>query len=463
MITRIYTLFNVLQEGLEGWIRLGIRPEDVIQALSALTIQEPHRAKFEESFSTLSPITEERPKFPLEPASGGLGMGEPAYEREGGEGEGVEGIECAREEKREMGGEGAGKEVEGKRESILSWDADEITEITFSKSRSAGKSTTSGAVSMATTTSLDADVGDDSYSGLPSSPDVTDSENSVFSPEPANGNLVKSHPLSPSDQHCIEDSKGSDSSTNPDGLRIGGPRPSSELGSVRPEHPSSSPCTTVVGTEQFDHNPNLGGSRTRQRSEHETLRQELSTTVAMSSAVQQRQCDSSLQAQLQQQCDSSDCAHSPALTSTIDGNAGDTAQKGLSTSEGLFRGQPDSTACPHTSSASNTSSAIEVKATEMSREQLANRGPIQTACSKEHGHTRVTERVVQLTVEKESGVPVQTQEREVVSVVGGPLSAASSLPSLGFRQECGVGRLEGGEGGCEREDEERGRRVGKLD
>ena len=382
-------------------------------------------------------------------------MGEPVYEREGGEGEGVEGKECAREEKGERGGEGAGKGIEGKRESILSWDADEITEITFSGSRSVGKSTTSGAVSMATTTSLDADVGDYSCSGLPSSADMSDSENSVFSPELTIGNLVKSHPLSPSDQHCIGDSKGSDSSTNPDGFRIGRPHPSSEHDSMH-----SSSCATVVGTKQFNPDPNVGGSRT---SEHETLRQKLSTTVAMSSALQQ------------QQCDSSDCTHSPAPTSTIDGKA---AHQGISTtvatSEGLFRGQPDSSTCPHTSSASNTSSAIDVKATEMSREQLANRGPIQTACSKEHGHTsaidrgnghtraidrgnghtRAIDRGVQLTLEEESSILVQTQEREVVCASGGQLSAASSLPSVRFQQECRDGRLEEEEGRCEREDVE---------
>ena len=50
------------QEGLSEWLRLGIRPEEVIQALSALTIQEPpEESKREEDQqpSVLSPISEE--------------------------------------------------------------------------------------------------------------------------------------------------------------------------------------------------------------------------------------------------------------------------------------------------------------------------------------------------------------------------------------------------------------------
>ena len=47
------------QEGISEWFKLGIRPEDVIQALSALTIQE----RVEEQSAVLSPINEEQPHF----------------------------------------------------------------------------------------------------------------------------------------------------------------------------------------------------------------------------------------------------------------------------------------------------------------------------------------------------------------------------------------------------------------
>ena len=47
------------QEGISEWYKLGIRPEDVIQALSALTIQD----RLDEQSAVLSPISEEQPNF----------------------------------------------------------------------------------------------------------------------------------------------------------------------------------------------------------------------------------------------------------------------------------------------------------------------------------------------------------------------------------------------------------------
>lgn len=55
------------QEGAGGiteWLKLGIRPEEVIQALSALTIQSPEEGTQKEEHGPLSPISEEQPTFP---------------------------------------------------------------------------------------------------------------------------------------------------------------------------------------------------------------------------------------------------------------------------------------------------------------------------------------------------------------------------------------------------------------
>ena len=212
------------QEGLEEWYKLGIRPEEVIQALSALTIQEPQRVKNEEQATSLSPISEERPAIGV--VTVGLqkreeGEGECGREGEGEcgrEGEGECGGEGERECGREGEGEGEWKEVEAAnvadgnsplssialcegegrsegevgggrsgegegerrggeiRTSLLSWDPADITEVTITR-----QITTSDSL----LTSID-EEGDSS--GLPS--DATDSENSVFSPE-------LTHPTSP--------------------------------------------------------------------------------------------------------------------------------------------------------------------------------------------------------------------------------------------------------------------------
>ena len=404
---KIYTICCVcmpLQEGLEEWRRLGIRPEEVIHALSALTIQEPHRAKFDESFSTLSPITEERPKLCLEQASGDVGMGGLVCEREGGEGgeeaeEGERGkkgkAEGGEEEARQRAGEGG---IEEKRESVLSWDADEITEITFSGNHSAGKSTRSGAVSVATSTSHDAYISNESFcSGMASCEEVTDSENSVFSPEPVNQGLVKSsHPLSPSaqleHQHKIDICDSSQSQT----------------------------------TKSADGKANV----------LETLKVDLASSVADTTLPQQQHCVGSKRALL------------ALATNTIDEKdiGHEISQKDFSNTATTTTTQYDGSTFVTPTPATKTSSTIDGKATGMSGEQDANSGPIQSGCSKEQRHTGQRE-----SSGEEGwwlGVSVPTQE----GVVQGD---SISVPSLGCKQEQREVELEGEGGGGEGEGEER--------
>ena len=144
------------QEGISEWYKLGIRPEDVIQALSALTIQERERG--EEQNVTLSPITEEQPSFPR--AGRGGGVVEDGHSRkklstrERGEGKGGEEEEEEKEE--EEGG--------------IRWEVYEEGGIGGGRERRQENKESEGAEA------------DQDCSEWPS--DVTDSENSVFSPEP---------------------------------------------------------------------------------------------------------------------------------------------------------------------------------------------------------------------------------------------------------------------------------------
>ena len=196
-----YTLTTccILQEGLEEWYKLGIRPEDVIQALSALTIQDPHRIRSEEPCATLSPITEERPTFP-ERESGSFGMGE--RERDGD----AESVQPGILE-RESGSFGMGEcqsgslgmaepergrdadftVREGEKERNLTWDDEDVTEISFARNHSTNKGATSSVISMATAT---ASVETEGGSCAVSSSDVNDSDSSVFSPEPSSNTLA---------------------------------------------------------------------------------------------------------------------------------------------------------------------------------------------------------------------------------------------------------------------------------
>ena len=175
------------QEGLGEWYRLGIRPEEVIQALTALTFQEPQRVKSEEqctATSMLSPITEEQP--------GGLG-GIPGSKvatgkvwetraREDGEGESGEGggkgsyVELTRDVTKWESGEdersGRGRSTddkveEGKGAGEVEGD---VIEVTLGRKPTEGEGENSGK------DEIDVDSG-----GWPS--DFTDSENPVFSPE----------------------------------------------------------------------------------------------------------------------------------------------------------------------------------------------------------------------------------------------------------------------------------------
>ena len=221
-----YTLTTccILQEGLEEWYKLGIRPEDVIQALSALTIQDPHRIRSEEPCATLSPITEERPTF-LERESGSLmgererdgdaesvqpgfperesgsfGMGErerdgdaesvqPGFlERESGSfgmGECQSGSLGMAEPERDRDADFTVRE--GEKERSLTWDDEDVTEISFARNHSTNKGATSSVISMATAT---ASVETEGESCAVSSSDVNDSDSSVFSPEPSSNTLT---------------------------------------------------------------------------------------------------------------------------------------------------------------------------------------------------------------------------------------------------------------------------------
>ena len=207
------------QEGIEEWYKLGIRPEDVIQALTALTIQETQRIKFEEHSATLSPITEEKTgfnRFSTESVattrvSEVMVEGCERGEGEGGEDrdEGGKGRECmedrqngrcledgGREEKTGQEGERGGcvdhrREEEGKekhgiidtQQGSLTWETDDVIEITLNHQTSS-VAITEKSSSLMTTTSHD-DYDDDviAYSTCG---DVTDSEVSVFSPEQSN-------------------------------------------------------------------------------------------------------------------------------------------------------------------------------------------------------------------------------------------------------------------------------------
>lgn len=163
------------QEGLEEWYKLGIRPEEVIQALSALTIQEQQRVKMEEQSSFLSPITEGRPALTVTMAE--------TQEREEGEGECTgtetrvgnsplvgEEVQYGGEVVGQKGGGGEG-DGDGLRGELLSWDPADITEITINR-----QITTTDSL-IETMTSID----EAGSNGLPS--DTTDSDNPVFSPE----------------------------------------------------------------------------------------------------------------------------------------------------------------------------------------------------------------------------------------------------------------------------------------
>ena len=241
----------ILQEGLEEWYKLGIRPDDVIQALSALTIQDPLRIRSEEPCATLSPITEERPTFPeresgsfgtgererdgdaesVQPGfpereSGSLGTGErerdgdaesvqPGFpERESGsfgmgerERDGdAESVQPGFPE-RESGSFGMGEcqsgslgmaeperdrdadftVREGEKERNLTWDDEDVTEISFARNHSTNKGATSSVISMATATTS---VETEGESCAVSSSDVNDSDSSVFSPEPSSNTLT---------------------------------------------------------------------------------------------------------------------------------------------------------------------------------------------------------------------------------------------------------------------------------
>ena len=234
----LYVCLGSLQEGLEEWYKLGIRPEDVINALSALTIQDPQRTKNEEQCATLSPITEERPSFnnrfsdtvtsegttqvssrEIGVDGEGRGPGESGKLGEAGErgevgkfgevgecGESAEICECGEEggengEDGDSGGIGERGEIsEGGRSGLvtmlteedtentsltrdhLSWDSADITEIRIGGGRSTGDFEVRS--ENYTATSLEAEV--DSIS----SHNMTDSENPVFSPE-------TSYPTSP--------------------------------------------------------------------------------------------------------------------------------------------------------------------------------------------------------------------------------------------------------------------------
>ena len=196
-----YTLTTccILQEGLEEWYKLGIRPDDVIQALSALTIQDPHRIRSEEPCATLSPITEERPAFP-ERESGSLGTGERErdgdaesvqpgiLERESGSfgmGECQSGSLGMAEPERDRDADFTVRE--GEKERNLTWDDEDVTEISFARNHSTNKGATSSVISMATATTS---VETEGESCAVSSSDVNDSDSSVFSPEPSSNTLA---------------------------------------------------------------------------------------------------------------------------------------------------------------------------------------------------------------------------------------------------------------------------------
>ena len=173
------------QEGLGEWYRLGIRPEEVIQALTALTFQEPQRVKSEEqctATSMLSPITEEQPGG-LGGIPGSKGATEKVWEtraREDGEGESGEGegrkgsyVELTRDvtkrESRED--EGSGRIAEDKVEGEGAGEVEgDVIEVTLGRKQTEGEGGNSGK------DEIDVDSG-----GWPS--DFTDSENPVFSPE----------------------------------------------------------------------------------------------------------------------------------------------------------------------------------------------------------------------------------------------------------------------------------------
>ena len=101
---------------------MGIRVDDVIHALSALTIQDPQRVKTEEHSTTLSPITEEKTGFNRfsGPVDGGTRVWEERGGGEGGEGEGEggrRGVDGGKERERrreETGGKRSGGYAEEK-------------------------------------------------------------------------------------------------------------------------------------------------------------------------------------------------------------------------------------------------------------------------------------------------------------------------------------------------------------
>ena len=356
---------------------MGIRPEEVIQALSALTIQEPHRAKFEESFSTLSPITEERPKFPLEQASVSLGTGE--SESEKGEGE-------------------------GERGSALSWDADDITEVTFSRNRSTSKATASGVVSMATTSSIDAD----SYSGPPStSDDITDSDNPVFSPDLEVRTLSKPRPLSSSGGGVTRTS-WSDSGTNHHSSGMGLDTQS-----------SSPPHTVGVILSDSGTKPDVSGMGPGLGMEHRPSHHEASTTVATSS-----------------------------------------------TSPCNFQKQRDSSASSHPVTAT-TDSSIDGKTVDLSLKQPLNSSSIHTRCSLDQENIKEGEGGAGCLLRGDlpcgEGCLVLTQEG-IDGWESGAVVLTSSSPSLGLQQVGeGEGEEEEGEGEEGKEGGEREEGRGEVE
>ena len=138
----------------------------------------------------------------------GGGGGEGEEGREGRKEEGNERGEEGREEEGEEGrvGEGeverGGEEEgggEGQRGVLLTWDSAEVTEITLGRNRTTEDFTSTNST-RETRSSLEEDI---DSSRLPSD-DITDSEHSVFSPEPL-------HPFSPlTTKHTLDPLSESD-------------------------------------------------------------------------------------------------------------------------------------------------------------------------------------------------------------------------------------------------------------